>query len=299
MARGSIACAAAAFRIDPVTPDATPGQRGGATTLRRALAAPLGAEAIARLAEGIEVEAVQETGSTNDDLAQRARRAQPARPLLRAALEQRAGRGRLGRRWHASRGAALLFSLALPLASRDARTAAATLVCGVAVAEALRAAGAPVLLKWPNDLLLDGRKLGGILCEFVVDAQGSATLVVGVGVNLVVDASMRDSIGQPVAALAEAVGAAGLAHREPLIARIATGIVEALREFEAGGFVPFQPRFMRLFAHRDQQVDLRERDLRVATGRALGVDGEGRLLLATDEGLRAFSSGELSLRQSR
>lgn len=242
---------------------------------------------------------MQETGSTNADLVQRARQSRLQRPLLRVALVQTAGRGRLGRRWHASRGAALLFSLALPLAARDARIAAATLACGVGVAEALRAAGAPVLLKWPNDLLLDARKLGGILCELAIDPSGGATLVVGVGVNLLLDASMRDSIGQPAAALAEVMELEALARREQLIAGIALSMFDTLQEFEAAGFVPLQSRFMLLFAQRDQIVELTDQDVRVATGRALGVDGEGRLLLATEQGLRMFGSGELSLRPAR
>lgn len=193
----------------------------------------------------------------------------------------------------------MLFSLALPLAARDARIAAATLACGVGAAEALRAAGAPVLLKWPNDLLLDGRKLGGILCELAIDPSGGATLVVGVGVNLLLDASMRDSINQPAAALAEVMAPEALARREQLIAGIALGMFDTLQEFEAAGFVPLQSRFMLLFAQRDQIVELTDQDVRVATGRALGVDGEGRLLLATEQGLRMFGSGELSLRPAR
>jgi BirA family biotin operon repressor/biotin-[acetyl-CoA-carboxylase] ligase len=251
---------------------------------------------IAAQAPGFDVEVVQQTASTNADLVERVRRAQPARPLLRVALHQTAGRGRHGRRWFASPGGALLFSLAVPMAADGARIAAATLACGIGVAEALRAAGAPAALKWPNDLLLDGRKLGGVLCELGTDAQGRRTLVVGVGVNLQLDAATRDSIGQPAASLG-GTAAAAVAH-EALIARLACAIAEALRLYDARGFVPLQPRYMALFAHRDAMVDLFELGVRVAGGRALGVDGEGRLLIDTGHGLRACGSGEVSLRLS-
>ncbi len=258
--------------------------------------APLVPERIVGAAPQFDVETVQQTGSTNADLLQRARQAQPDRPVLRAALLQTAGRGRLGRRWHASAGNALLFSIAMPIRTADARIAAATLACGIGVAEELRACGVSVALKWPNDLLLDGRKLGGVLCELAVDGQAQRTLVVGIGINLFFDAAMRDSIDQPIAALGEVLPAAA-AQPEVLIGRLAVAIAAALRLFEAEGFVPLQPRFMALFAHRDASVVLYELGMRVASGRALGVDGQGRLLLETDEGLRTCSSGEVTLRE--
>jgi BirA family biotin operon repressor/biotin-[acetyl-CoA-carboxylase] ligase len=261
---------------------------------RRAEVAPLDAAGLAAAAPRFEVETVMETASTNSDLLQRVRLSVPARPVLRAAVHQTAGRGRHGRRWFTAPGSALLFSLAVPMAAGDDRIAAATLACGVALAESLRAAGAPVTLKWPNDVLLDGGKLGGVLCELATDSRGGRTVVVGVGVNLHVDAAMRDTIGQPVGALD---GTPALAlRREVLIASIANAILDALALYEAQGFVPLQPRFMALFTQRDAAVDLLEMGVRVASGRALGVDGEGRLLLQTAQGVRACSSGELSLR---
>lgn len=255
---------------------------------------PLDARRIARDAPAFEVEAVRETGSTNADLLQRVRVQQPARPLLRAAVHQTAGRGRQGRRWFSSAGGALLFSLAMPMQAAEARIAAATLACGVGAAEALRAVGVTVGLKWPNDLLLDGRKLGGVLCELALDARQQRTLVIGVGVNLRLDAGTCASIGQPAAALDE-TAAAGM-EREGLIARMAMAILAALQLYEARGFVPLQSRFMSLFAHRDAAIDLLELGVRVASGRALGIDGEGRLLLQTEHGLRSCSSGEVSMR---
>lgn len=255
---------------------------------------PLSRDQISKETTGFDVEAVHETGSTNTDLLQRARQAQPVRPLLRAALRQTAGRGRHGRRWFAAAGDALLFSLAVPMNAEGARIAAATLACGIGAAERLRAAGAPVSIKWPNDLMVEDRKLGGVLCELAADDPGRLTLVVGIGINLHLDPGTCDSIGQPAAALDQLM--TRLPPREALIGSIATAVLDALLLYDQQGFVPLQPRFMALFAQRDWQVDLLELGTRVASGRALGVDGEGRLLLDTGQGLRVCSSGELSLR---
>lgn len=267
---------------------------------RAAFVQPLDAAAIERemalAGAPCAVEAVLETGSTNADLALRARACQPESVLLRAAVVQTAGRGRLGRRWYTAPGAALTFSLAFPLADA-APPMAATLACGIAVADVLRAADVPVQLKWPNDVLLDGRKLAGILCELATDDAARRTLAVGVGVNLWIDAAMAASIDQPAAALAERFDLPQLAAaREAWIARLGAALLRALRDFERAGFVPLQPRFMRWMAYADAEVEVLAGGARVASGRALGVDGDGCLLLQTATGLKRMASGELSLR---
>lgn len=275
--------------------------------LRAAFAAPLRAEAIAAASgAAFTVDAVEvalETGSTNTDLLAQARQQAPLAPRLRAALLQTAGRGRFGRRWHAAPGAALLFSVAVPLRQAMA-PAASTLAVGVALAEQLdRALGiAPpsagaVRVKWPNDLLLDDGKLGGVLAELAVDRTGARTLVVGVGINLWLDAAARGSIGRPAAALAARLALETLAlQREALIGAAAAAVLQAVRDCGAQGFVPFQPRFMRRFVLLNAAVEIIEQGACVARGRVLGVDGEGRLLLDRDGRITAFASGEVSLR---
>lgn len=266
---------------------------------RVAYAHPLRRERMAGLLADcdIDVETVLATGSTNSDLLTLARTRQPARPCLRAALIQTAGRGRLGRRWHSAPGASLLFSVAVPLAASIPPPAAVTLACGIALAEVLEAEAIEVRLKWPNDVLLEGRKLAGILCELAQDSDGARTLVIGVGVNLWADAAMRASAGQPLATLSERIGHARLgAMREALIARLASALLARANEYLRDGFVPLQPRFMRRFAHTDQPVDILEQGVRIASGLALGVDGAGRLIVQTEAGLRTFISGEVSLR---
>ncbi len=196
---------------------------------------------------GAEVQAVQATGSTNSDLVRRARETAPSAPWLRCALEQTAGRGRLGRRWYAAPGSAFLFSVALPLA-RETPPVGVTLAVGLALAERLQClteALGVVLgpdawqLKWPNDVLLAtpaGRaKLGGVLAELAVDRRGRRSLVVGVGLNLWLDPSARGSIGQAAAALADVLPLAQLAPlRERWLGELAGAVVGAVREVQAG-----------------------------------------------------------------
>lgn len=267
--------------------------------LRAVFAAPLRPALIAQASDGAiaasDIEVALDTGSTNTDLLARARAAAPTAPLLRAALHQTAGRGRLGRRWHAAPGSALLFSVALPLPASGVPTAS-TLVAGVALAEALATQAVAVALKWPNDLLLDGRKLGGLLAELAIDRAGARTLVLGVGINLWLDAAAAGSIGRPAAALGERIALETLAlQREAWIGRLCAALLAALRDAQTRGFVPYQPRFMQRFAWLGEPVQLVEHGACVAEGRALGVDGEGRLLVERAGRISAIASGELSL----
>jgi len=251
------------------------------------------------LADSVQVEVVEQTGSTNDDLLDRARVAAADRPAVRAALHQVAGRGRHGRRWHDARGRALLFSVMTRWFRDPAAAAAVTLACGVTVAEALHGRGIEARLKWPNDILLAGRKLGGILTELALDPQSGASLVVGVGVNLCLDPEQRVAIDQPAAALDERIEESRLAgERERWIAALARAVLDAVEQFEQQGFAPFRARFDALFAYAGRSVVLMQAGLPTLTGVPVGVDVEGRLLLCTDAGVRQVSSGELSLRPS-
>lgn len=244
-----------------------------------------------------QVEVVAATGSTNEDLLVRARQLQPTHPILRAADEQSVGRGRQKRVWLARPRTALLFSLAVPLVSLPAALPAITLAIGVALAEYLDSRGVRVSLKWPNDVLLDGRKLAGILCEVGVDADGRATLVAGVGANGWLTDEERGAIGQPAAALAEVVASSLLAaEREAWIAQMAAAMLETVRRYVDDGFVPVRERYNALLHARGEEVDIVDDGRVTARGRVVEVDTIGRLVLATESGLRAIYVGDVSLR---
>ena len=263
--------------------------------------------ALAQCLQGADLdwEIAPRIASTNAELARRARAAAPRRPILLAADEQTAGRGRQGRSWHAAPGHALLFSLAQPWARAPAASAAVTLACGVALARCLEQQGIAVRLKWPNDILLHGRKLAGLLTELTEDRDGARTLVVGVGMNLVVDAALRASIDQPVAELAECLGAQALAHKEAWLARCTLALLQATGEFAEHGFAPARDEFNRRCAYLDQAVLLTGTPPAGGAGAAApaplrgilrGVDEQGRLLLESDGRVLAMMSGDVSLR---
>lgn len=246
-----------------------------------------------------DVEVVASTGSTNDDLLERARQSRPARPIVRAADEQTSGRGRHRRPWKARSRSALLFSVALPLDSLPAALPAVTLACGVALADRLIARGVPITLKWPNDLLLQGRKLAGVLCELAVDGDGHVTLVVGVGVNGWLTDADRAAIDRPAACLAEVIPSPLLAlEREAWIAQLAHSILACVTRYMDEGFVPVRQRYNELMDARGQPVDIVDDGRVVASGRAVEVDTIGRLMLATSGGLRGINVGDVSLRRA-
>jgi BirA family biotin operon repressor/biotin-[acetyl-CoA-carboxylase] ligase len=267
-------------------------------------------QALVPLLPGLSIEVVQTLDSTNSELTDRLRNAgrvqQDRRggrvgdlfPQMLVAINQTAGRGRLGRRWHATPGSSLTFSLALPLHRDD--WSGLSLAVGLAVAEALDPAGTRIGLKWPNDLILRdaaageglpciaGRKLGGILIESVpVGAQRAA--VVGIGINV---------LPQPVA---EAdYGAAALAELWPdatpqdALARIGEPLVRALLAFDSDGFEPMREAYARRDTLLGQQV--RTTDAEMPEGVADGVDADGALKVASGGQVRRVVSGEVSVR---
>src|SRR5438874_613698 len=163
---------------------------------------------------GIEVRMVDRCGSTNAVLL-----AEGKPDVLLVAEEQTAGRGRRGRRWYSAPGAGVTFSLSAAIRRPAREFAGLSLVAGVGAARALRALGvAQAALKWPNDLVVGGAKLGGILVE--TRSHGRAThAVIGIGLNCRHDAGLELRLRRRVGVLDQFSGAMA---RKVIIARIAT-----------------------------------------------------------------------------
>lgn len=235
---------------------------------------------------GVEVRVLERCSSTNDLLLAEA----PARAVLLAAEEQTAGRGRRGRRWYAAPGCAVTFSLCRVIRRPLRELPAVTLVAGVAVARALRALGAArVALKWPNDLVADEAKLGGILVESRPCA-GGALVVVGVGLNCRRDAALALRLRRPITALDRWIA---LPARNVIVARVAAELVQALELFDARGLEPVRREWERLDAHAGRRLRVRLADGRVISGMARGLAEDGGLRLATRAGIRAVRSGRV------
>jgi BirA family biotin operon repressor/biotin-[acetyl-CoA-carboxylase] ligase len=210
--------------------------------------------------------------------------------LVLATELQSAGRGRQGRRWHAKLGSCLMFSILWRFNRGLAELAGLSLTVGLALARVLRRLNAPVELKWPNDLLLDGKKLAGILIELSGDALGPAVVVIGVGINL----DPPEAIDQPVAGLSD-----GGVHlgRNALLALLLNELFLVLTAFEQQGFAPFGAEWMSLSSHQDQAVRLSFSHGEPVDGIARGVASNGALLVDTADGMRVFHVGEVSMRR--
>ncbi len=239
------------------------------------------------------LEIVARTDSTNADLLTRCQHLPQA--TLRLALQQDAGRGRGGRPWLSAPGHSLTFSLAWHFEQALHTLLGLPLVCGLALAQGLQALGAPAQLKWPNDILKDGRKLAGVLVETAAGAHGGFWAVIGIGLNLSMPEELEAQIGQPVADvrwLAQMPAAHVLAHLLP-------GLLQALQEFSAHGLAPFAPRWNALHAHAGQQVLILDQGKVLHSGQALGIDECGRLLLQAEDGtVHSVLAGDVSLRSA-
>ena len=212
---------------------------------------------------------------------------------------QHAGRGRRGRSWLAPFGSGLTFSVAWTFAETPSGLPALGLALGVAVAETLGRLGLEeVRLKWPNDLLWRGRKLGGLLLQLRTESGGPASVVAGLGLNLLLPAASRERLdsegGMPVADLDEAM--AGKAPgRNDLAAALAAALLAGLAEFARHGFPAFAPRW----AARDALAGARVHVAQGAEGvegEACGTDPDGALLVAVNGRIERFHSGDVSLR---
>ena len=237
--------------------------------------------------QGYELRHLARCGSTNSVLlAERGL----ARPVLLLADEQTAGRGRRGRRWHSAPGEGLTLSLAVVLRRPLRELAALPLVAGVAVARALHALGvARAALKWPNDIVVDGAKLGGILVE-TKSSQGAVKAVIGVGINLRGAAALRTRLRREVAALEQFIA---VPDRELLAGAIGDALMESIAAFESRGLDAMRAEWERLDAHAGQKLRVRLADGRVLTGVASGLEADGALRLATRGGMRTVRSGRV------
>jgi len=236
---------------------------------------------------GADVQVLRHCTSTNSLLLARA----PGHAVLLAADEQSAGRGRRGRRWHSPAGAGVLFSLALPLDRPVRELAGLSIVAGLAAVRALRALGAAeVGLRWPNDLLVRGAKLGGILVE--TRAQGKGCLaVVGIGVNHRAVPGLGARLRRRVAALESLLRP--LPERNAVIGAIGRELLAALRAFDAAGFEAFQAQWPALDAYAGQRLRVRLQDGRTVAGTSAGIAPDGALQLRTRRGLRSVRNGRV------
>jgi BirA family transcriptional regulator, biotin operon repressor / biotin---[acetyl-CoA-carboxylase] ligase len=212
---------------------------------------------------------------------------------------QTAGRGRRGRRWSTPLGGGICLSVGWQFAGMPAELAALTLAVGVAVRRALaRVAGLEVELKWPNDLVCDERKLGGILLEVAAEGHGGAHVVAGIGLNVALPPDLLPSLSDwPRGAIDLATALGGEPPpRVVLVAALVGELAELFSGYARDGFAAYRAEWRSADYLRGRSVRVDDAAAPTA-GFALGIDVDGALLVETAAGeRRRVIAGDVSVR---
>lgn len=230
--------------------------------------------------------------STNSALQRLPLAQQHATAIL--AEQQKAGRGRRGKHWHSPHGKNLYLSLGWKFDQALSELGCLPLVVALSVAKALSRAGLEGhQVKWPNDLLLDGRKLSGCLVEVQGDAEGPCYSVSGVGINVQMPSTdVIPEIDQPWTDLASHLPACS---RNSLAALVLEELIMKLTLFAEQGFAPFRELWQQNDGLYGQAVDVKAGNKSIH-GVAVGIDEQGALLLDTGNEVISLHSADVSLR---
>lgn len=255
----------------------------------------LNAERISQgaLGSGWPVAVEPSVDSTNAEIFRRLEAGERA-PFVLLAERQTAGRGRRGRVWASPFAENLYCSVVLRVDGGMSQVEALSLTVGLAVAKTLQSLGLNgVQLKWPNDVLVDGRKISGILLELAGDPADVCHVVIGIGINVNMANDAPGAIDQPWASVRQCMGR--MLDRNDLAAELLLQLRDCLSMHWQHGFAGLREEWEALHAWRGRSVVLTAGN-NATLGVVLGVDERGAVRLNVDGVDRAFSGGELSLR---
>lgn len=250
---------------------------------------PAISRALGGSARRFDVDLLTSCDSTNAVLLGRAEAGAPSGTVV-VAESQSAGRGRRGRTWISAAGDSLTFSMLWRFAP-GTMPAGLSLAAGLAVVQALEKVGAgrtAARLKWPNDLLLDGKKLGGILIELLPGAPHVA--VIGIGINLRLPETMVVELRAHSAALN------GAEDPNRLLAGMLIALLAVLESFAVAGFAGLRSAWAQHHVFENAPVSLLADFAPPRSGICRGADVDGALLLEVDGRIERVLSGEISLR---
>jgi BirA family transcriptional regulator, biotin operon repressor / biotin---[acetyl-CoA-carboxylase] ligase len=206
---------------------------------------------------------------------------------------QTAGRGRRGRTWVSPYGSNIYLSAVAEFEGGAAALEGLSLAVGVALVRALSSVGVEgVQLKWPNDLLWQGKKLAGILLEMSGDVAGPCQVVVGIGLNISMPEKVAEDIDQPWVDVASIVPSYS---RNEIVGAMLTELLPLLDGFQQRGFAAYKNEWESMHAYQDCDVQIQTAKMH-EVGRALGVTDVGALRVVVEGVERHFSGGEVSLR---
>ncbi|MBD3610111.1 MAG: bifunctional biotin--[acetyl-CoA-carboxylase] ligase/biotin operon repressor BirA [Gammaproteobacteria bacterium] len=241
------------------------------------------------------IEVHQSLDSTNSYLLEQAKNGAENGSVCLAEL-QTAGRGRRGRQWISPIATNIYMSYLWRTQMAPAAVACGSLICALTVTQALNALGVEGIgVKWPNDVIVQQRKLAGILLEMTGEAYAEQAVVIGIGVNLAMPDEAASAIDQPWIDLSSLTEQK--LSRNQIVAKILLQLRANLEQFEREGMQAYLETWNKMDQYAGQEVELHFPQ-QVITGKVQGIDQYGSLLLQTSEGVKAYQSGEVSLRMS-
>jgi BirA family biotin operon repressor/biotin-[acetyl-CoA-carboxylase] ligase len=211
------------------------------------------------------------------------------------AEQQTAGRGRRGKRWHSPQSDNIYCSLGVKKKFQPSHLGLISILVGVSIARVLSAQGySEIGLKWPNDILLKGKKLGGILIETQALGEDMFYLVIGFGLNMTLDPSALIHIDQPAIGLTQVDSCC--VNRQVLLSSLISGILGSLKNFEIEASTLLLDEFSHFDEFRGKQVQVITQ-AGILNGVYLGLESTGQLKVRTDQGIMSFAAAEISLRK--
>lgn len=239
--------------------------------------------------ECINLSYMQSCASTNLECLQRARHG-----TVVVAEQQTAGRGRRGKTWFSPHCSNIYCSIGVNKTLPPTHLGLLSIVVGVSIAQVLTECGfAEVSLKWPNDILYLGKKLGGILIETRALGDDDFFLVIGFGLNMNLDEAFRQQIDQPTTGLNHIKQHA--VERQQLLPMFISRIMQGIKEFEIDSASALFEAFHGFDALRGRQVRVTTAKETI-TGTYQGLESTGQVQVETEQGLRSYAAAEISLR---
>lgn len=238
-----------------------------------------------------DVEVLNVIGSTNQYLKDKTIDVENGHTCLAEA--QTAGRGRHGRKWVSPYAASLYLSMHWSFSGGYSVLGGLSLAIGVAIVDALNQCGVQgIQLKWPNDIYAQGKKLAGVLIEVEGQIGSGCEVIIGVGLNVALPKNVQ-IIEQPWIDLAELTDP--LINRNFLAGTLISELVRSLTLFERDGLKPFISKWRALDIYASKAVKLIIGKQSI-TGINQGIDLNGAILLETEQGVKAYHGGEISVR---
>lgn len=238
---------------------------------------------------------VKQTVSTNSTLLELVKESSVQTPYVLWADSQLAGRGTRGRQWKNPRES-LLFSVAIALQKDLHNYIGVPLTLGVKIVHFLRQNGVDASLKWPNDIVVNDRKLAGILVEAAKNAEGQHMLIIGVGLNLEqADFELQQYQACAVGDFIQCVWDDQMKNK--WVEALVSHIIEAVEEVTNHGLRLTVSEWKNVAAYQNESIDLYQDGEIVSSAVLQGIDESGRLLVSTPDGVRAYLSGTISVRK--